>query len=282
MIYLVITAAAGVSDDVAASAAGQLTGAKAPRRLSDCAVEIGFRGALPEIAPVAGLDFNFVPSGNRRKKLLIADMDSTIIPVECIDELADFAGLKDKVSEITERAMLGELDFESAIDERVLLLAGLDEQALRQCYEERISLNPGARVLVQTMNGLGAMTALVSGGFTYFTNKVAAEAGFQMNRANILEIENAALTGKVRRPILGREAKLESLSALCAERGIMAQDVIAVGDGANDLMMIEAAGMGVAYHAKPALKSAADVVLDHSDLTALLALQGIAEADYLS
>ncbi|HIE40975.1 MAG TPA: tryptophan synthase subunit beta [Thiomicrorhabdus sp.] len=173
--------------------------------------------------------------------------------------------------------MTGELNFETAIDERVLLLAGLDEQVLQQCYEERISLNPGARTLVQTMNGLGAMTALVSGGFTYFTSKVAAETGFQINQANILEIENAALTGKVRRPILGREAKLESLNALCEARGIMADDVIAVGDGANDLMMIEAAGMGVAYRAKPALKAAADMVLDHSDLTALLALQGIAE-----
>jgi len=282
LIYLVITAAAGVSDDVVTLAAEQLAGAEAPRRLSELAVEIGFRGAQPEIAPVAGVDFNFVPSGNRQKKLLIADMDSTIIPVECIDELADFAGVKDQVSEITERAMLGELDFEAAIDARVLLLAGLGEQALQQCYDERISLNPGARVLVQTMNALGAMTALVSGGFTYFTGKVAAEAGFQMNRANILEIENAALTGTVRRPILGREAKLESLNALCAERGISAKDVIAVGDGANDLMMVQAAGMGIAYRAKPALKAAADMVLDHSDLTALLALQGIAEADYMS
>ncbi len=281
-MFLVLTAAAGVSDTIVTLAAEQLDGAEAPRRLSDHAVDIRFRGAVPEIAPIAGVDLNVVPEINRRKKLLIADMDSTIIPVECIDELADFAGVRAQVSKITERVMTGELNFEASIDARVLLLAGLDASVLQQCYDERVSLNPGARTLVQTMNAMGAMTALVSGGFTFFTEKVAAETGFQVNRANILEIKNSALTGKVRRPVLGREAKLEALNAFCAERGISAQDVITVGDGANDLMMIEAAGMGVAYHAKSSLKAAADVVLDHSDLTALLALQGIAEADYVS
>ncbi|MBL4807429.1 MAG: phosphoserine phosphatase SerB [Rhodobacteraceae bacterium] len=278
-MFLVLTSAQGVSDDVVAEAIKQLADAEAPRRLSANAVEVRFRGARPNFA-LAGVDVNVVPAANRLKKLLIADMDSTIIPVECIDELADFAGLKAEVSEITERAMQGALDFEAAIDARVGLLAGMPETVLQQCYDERITLNPGARILVKTMNAQGAMTALVSGGFTFFTEKVAEVAGFRMNRANSLEIVDGALSGKVIRPILGREAKLESLNGLCAEQGISAEDVIAVGDGANDLMMVEAAGLGVAYKAKPALAAKADVVLNYSDLTALLALQGLAEANF--
>ncbi len=272
-MIMVLTSANGVSDEQVAAA---LTGvdSHAPRRLSACAVDVALRGALPTVA-LAGVDVNFVPSVNRAKKLLIADMDSTIIPVECIDELADFAGVKAQISEITEIAMRGEMGFEESLEARVALLKGLEEAALERAYAERISLNPGARDMVQAMNRQGAYTALVSGGFTYFTEKVAADAGFQHNRANRLNMENGVLDGTVGTPILGREAKLTAMNELCAARGLSRADVIAVGDGANDLAMIEGAGMGVAYHAKPALKEKADAVLDHSDLSALLALQGI-------
>ena len=270
---MVLTSANGVSDEqVAAALAGQAT--EAPRRLSEKAVEARMRGA-PQPVVLAGVDVNFVPAENRAKKLLIADMDSTIIPVECIDELADFAGVKAQIAEITEIAMRGELGFEESLEARVALLKGLGEGALARAYEERISLNPGARDMVQAMNARGAYTALVSGGFTYFTEKVAADAGFQHHRANTLNMADGVLDGTVGKPILGRAAKLEAMDDLCAARGLARADVIAVGDGANDLAMIEAAGLGVAYHAKPALKAKADAVLDHSDLTALLALQGI-------
>ena len=187
----------------------------------------------------------------------------------------DFAGVKDQIAEITEVAMRGEMGFEESLEARMALLAGLGEGALERAYDERISLNPGAREMVQAMNARGAYTALVSGGFTYFTEKVAADAGFQHNRANRLNMENGVLDGTVGKPILGRESKLVAMDELCAARGITRADVIAVGDGANDLAMIEAAGLGVAYHAKPALKAKADVVLDHSDLSALLAIQGL-------
>lgn len=269
---MVLTSAQGVSDEQVASALLGLD-SDAPRRLSANAVDVALRGARPAVA-LAGVDVNFVPASNREKKLLIADMDSTIIPVECIDELADFAGVKDEISEITETAMHGELGFEESLEARVALLAGLGTDALARAYNERISLNPGALEMVKTMNAHGAYTALVSGGFTYFTEKVAAETGFQHNRANKFDIANGVLIGTVSKPILGREAKLEAMDELCAERGISRADVIAVGDGANDLAMIEGAGLGVAYRAKPALKAKADAVLDHSDLTALLALQG--------
>ena len=272
-MIMVLTSAQGVSDEqVVAALMG--VDSHAPRRLSAFAVDVALRGA-PQAVALAGVDVNFVPAANREKKLLIADMDSTIIPVECIDELADFAGVKEQIAEITEVAMRGELGFEESLEARVALLAGLGEGALERAYEERISLNPGARDMVQAMNARGAFTALVSGGFTYFTEKVAADAGFQHNRANVLDMSGALLAGTVAKPILGREAKLEAMDELCAARGISRKDVIAVGDGANDLAMVEAAGLGVAYHAKPALKEKADAVLDHSDLTALLALQGI-------
>ncbi len=270
---MVLTSALGVSDQQVAAALSGLS-SHAPRRLSAHAVDVALRGARPAVA-LAGVDVNFVPAGNREKKLLIADMDSTIIPVECIDELADFAGVKAQIGEITEKAMSGAMGFEESLEARVALLAGLAESALERTYKERISLNPGARHMVETMNARGAYTALVSGGFTYFTEKVAADAGFQHNRANTLNMANGVLDGTVTKPILGREAKLEAMDELCAARGITRADVITVGDGANDLAMIEGAGLGVAYHAKPALKAKADVVLDHSDLSALLALQGL-------
>ncbi|MBB5516432.1 phosphoserine phosphatase [Rubricella aquisinus] len=281
----VITAAAGVSDTLAADIATQLSDAGAvilsERRLGAAGYEIAFDGATPALT-AAEADVNILPAANREKRMLIADMDSTMIPVECIDELADFAGLKAEVSDITERAMRGELDFEAALRERVGLLKGLPRAALEQCYAERISLNPGAELLVRTMNARGAVTALVSGGFTFFTSRVAERVGFAINRANTLLFDGDVLSGAVGDPILGREAKLESLNALSAEGGFGQADVIAVGDGANDLAMVEVAGIGVAYHAKPALKAAATATLDHSDLTALLFLQGIAEADFVA
>lgn len=275
--FLVLSAAVGIDDETEDQVA-ELIGVAA-HRLGDCAVEFAVPADV-EIPRIAGIDINLVPVTNRRKKLLIADMDSTMINVECIDELADFAGVKTQVSEITERAMLGDLDFDGALRERVALLKDLPESALAECYEQRIHLNPGAETLVKTMNKRGAFTALVSGGFTYFTDKVATEAGFQLHQANILLRENGTLTGEVGAPILGQQAKLDTLNRLCAEQGITLADTIAVGDGANDRAMIKAAGLGVAYHAKPTLIAAADARLDHSDLTALLALQGISENDY--
>ena len=272
---LVLTAAAGVPDAAAEAVAGRVT------RLGPTALEVALEGRLPAGFAVAGVDANVVPAEDRRKLLLIADMDSTIIGVECIDELADFAGVKPEVAAITERAMRGELDFEAALDARVALLKGLPETVLAHCYAERVRLNPGARTLVLTMNALGAETALVSGGFTYFTKRVAAEAGFARNQANILLATDGRLTGRVARPILGRAAKLAALKAICAERGIQPKDAVAVGDGANDLDMVVAAGLGVAYHAKPALAAKADARLEHSDLTALLALQGIPASEWV-
>jgi phosphoserine phosphatase len=214
------------------------------------------------------------PSGNRRKRLLIADMDSTIIGQECIDEIADFAGLKPKIAAITERAMRGELEFESALRERVALLKGLDESVLRRVIEERIELTPGARTLVMTMRAHGAYCVLVSGGFTFFTGRIAAMAGFDTNQANELEIAAGKLTGRVHEPILGKDAKLAALRWHARERDLALGETLAVGDGANDLAMIAAAGLGVAFHAKPVVAAQAHVRIDHGDLTALLYLQG--------
>ncbi|MFZ5836498.1 MAG: phosphoserine phosphatase SerB [Pseudomonadota bacterium] len=216
----------------------------------------------------------------RRRKLLIADMDSTIITVECLDELADFAGKKAEVSAITERAMRGELVFEDALRERIAILAGLPESALRATYEERVRLMPGARTLVRTMAANGAQTLLVSGGFTFFTERVAADAGFHAQRANRLIFENGRLKG-VADPILGREAKLQALIETCAAHGIYDHQALAIGDGANDLAMIQAAGMGVAFHAKPVVAQAARARIDHGDLTALLYLQGYRGSDFV-
>lgn len=223
------------------------------------------------------VDVNVIPSDNRRKKLIIADMDSTIINCECLDELADMAGLKAKVSAITEKAMRGELDFAAALRERVAMLKGLSLGALERVYAERIRLNPGARTLVATMRKHGAHTLLVSGGFSYFTSRIAKDAGFEAEQANILIDDGAALTGAVREPILAREAKLAALEKATRLLNLSASDALAVGDGANDLAMIEHAGMGVAYHAKPIVAGAAGARIDHGDLTALLYLQGYSD-----
>ncbi len=282
--FVVVTSASGVSDAEAAQVADALSGSE-PRRLADTAVDF----ALPSATDVGALraqfqqfDLNWVPGRNREKKLLIADMDSTMISVECIDELADFAGVKDEVSRITDLAMQGELDFEEAILARVGLLRDLPVSSLSDCYAERVKLNPGAWTLVQTMNSRGAVTALVSGGFDYFTGRVAEEVGFASHQANVLLEQDGRLTGDVGRPILGRAAKLEALGEKLRENGLGFEEVIAVGDGANDLDMVAASGLGVAYHAKPALAEAADARLDHSDLTALLALQGIPQSSWIT
>ena len=234
------------------------------------AVRRAARDALGE-APV---DVCVQPALHRKKRLLIADMDSTIIGCECLDELADFAGVKAEVSAITERAMRGEIGFEGALRERVAMLKGLPLAALQQCYDERVRLNPGARTLVRTMADHGARCLLVSGGFEFFTRRVAAAAGFHADRANRLIEANGALTGEVGEPILGREAKLTALNAEAEALGIDPAETMAVGDGANDLAMIGAAGLGVAYRAKPLVAAEADARVDHADLTALLYFQG--------
>lgn len=220
-------------------------------------------------------DICIQPTENRLKKLLLSDMDSTIIGQECIDELAAAIGLKEKVSAITEKAMRGELDFESALTERVRLLQGLPESTLTQVYTQAITLNAGAKTLVQTMKSLGAYTVLVSGGFTFFTEKIAALTGFDTHRANILAFENGVLTGQVVHPILGKAAKLEQLHTFSRLLELPQSLTLAVGDGANDLAMIEAAGLGVAFYAKPAVCQQAHCAIRYSDLTALLFMQGI-------
>ena len=234
-------------------------------------------GALAEARDRAAgldLDINLLPAGNRRKTLLVADMDSTIINVECLDELADMAGLKPQIAAITERAMRGELEFEAALKERVGMLKGLALDALERTYAERVRLNPGAKSLLATMRANGAHTMLVSGGFGYFTRRVAEAAGFHAERGNTLIDDGAALTGEVGLPILGREAKLKALEDGVAANGLTFADALAVGDGANDLAMIRKAGLGVAYHAKPVVAAAAGAAIGHNDLTALLYLQG--------
>jgi phosphoserine phosphatase len=220
------------------------------------------------------LDLNIVPFQNRRKRLLVADMDSTIIGCECIDELADMAGLKPQVAAITERAMRGELDFPAALRERVALLKGLPLEALARVFAERVRLNPGARALTATMRAHGGHTLLVSGGFTYFTTRVAEDAGFEEQQGNRLLDDGKVLTGKVAEPILGREAKLQALEEGVVRFGLAVSDTLAVGDGANDLDMIKHAGLGVAYHAKPVVAAAAGASIAHGDLSALLYLQG--------
>jgi len=225
------------------------------------------RGDLP-------IDIVVQPAAFRRKKLFLADMDSTMIGQECVDELADFIGLKAHVAGITERAMRGEIEFEPALRERVALLKGMPVSAVDEVLAKRITPTPGGRELVMTMRAHGAWTCLISGGFTLFTSAVAAMIGFQENRANELLIQDGQLIGEVREPILGRAAKLATLIELTESFDLDEIDTLVVGDGANDLGMIQAAGLGVAYHAKPAVAAAAAARIDHGDLTALLYAQG--------
>jgi phosphoserine phosphatase len=227
------------------------------------------------------IDLAIQDADQRRKKFLIADMDSTMIGQECIDELAAEVGLKDKVSLITARAMNGEIAFEPALRERVALLKGLPITVVDEVIAKRITLTPGGMELIATMKAKGYYTALVSGGFTVFTSKIAAILGFDENRANILLEQGGLLTGEVAEPILGKQAKVDALEDIIAKLGISANDVIAVGDGANDLGMLGVAGAGVALHAKPSVAAQAKIRIDYSDLTALLYLQGYRKTDFV-
>ncbi|MFQ6547029.1 phosphoserine phosphatase SerB [Aestuariibius sp. 2305UL40-4] len=228
-----------------------------------------------------GVDLNVLPAGGRRKKLLLADMDSTMIRQECIDELAEVAGVGDRVREITARAMNGELDFEGALRERVGLLEGLETGVIDRVLAQRIEEMPGGRVLLATMRAAGAHAMLVSGGFTAFAEPLAQRIGFHEARANVLLSENGKLTGQVAEPILGREAKVAALDELVARLGLSHAETLAVGDGANDLGMLGKAGMGVALHAKPSVAAQAGLRVDHGDLTALLFLQGYARDEFV-
>lgn len=216
---------------------------------------------------------------HRRKKLLVADMDSTIIQQECIDEIADFVGRRAEVSEITERAMRGDLDFPEAVRARVSMFAGLDATTLERAYFERVTLTPGAETLVRVMRKNGALTALVSGGFTQFTSRVAERVGFDRHHGNELEIKHSKLTGKAVEPIKGGNAKVELLDFYRRELDISADTTLAVGDGANDIPMIKASGLGVAFHGKPSVVAAADAEIKYGNLTALLFVQGFRQAE---
>jgi phosphoserine phosphatase len=227
------------------------------------------------------IDLVVQPEIGRRKRLFLADMDSTMIGQECIDELADLVGLKDHVAAITERAMRGEIEFAPALRERVALLKGLPVGVVDEVIAKRITLTPGARELVQTMRAHGAYTCLVSGGFTVFTGPIAAKIGFQENRANTLLSADSKFTGQVAEPILGREAKFDTLVELVESFELDDIDSLVAGDGANDIPMIEAAGLGVAYHAKPAVAAAATARIDHGDLTALLYAQGYKRTEFV-
>ena len=237
------------------------------------------REALQGLVP--GADLVVQGEAGRRKRLLVADMDSTMITVECIDELADYAGLKAEVAAVTERAMRGELDFETALRERVALLEGLDEAAIDRCHEERVRITPGAEALVRTMRREGGYCLLVSGGFSRFADRVAGAIGFDRAVSNALLFEQGRLSG-VAEPIVGAKAKRDALVDAAASQGAKLSDVIAIGDGANDIPMLEAAGLGIAFHAKPRVAAAADARIDHGDLGALLFAQGYARSEWES
>lgn len=229
-----------------------------------------------------GVDLIVGSAENRKKQILIADMDSTLIKQECVDELGEEAGVGAKVAEITKRAMNGEIEFEAAMAERVGLLKGLNLSVITKVLNQRITYTGGGRTLVSTMKAAGAYTAVVSGGFTDFTGPVADHLGMDEHRANVLLKDGDHLTGDVAKPILGRESKVEALNDLTAAKGLGPKDVIAVGDGANDLGMLGLAGMGVALHAKPSVAAQCDIRINHGDLTALLYLQGYRKDEFIS
>jgi phosphoserine phosphatase len=282
-----------VTAEAVKAASDRLTMAGEPEALdSGIAVDIPFApaSAIDNRAvadalrlALAGLPIDVVvqEQAGRAKRLFLADMDSTMIGQECIDELADLVGLKEHVSAITERAMRGEIAFEPALRERVALLKGLPAAVVDDVIERRITLTPGGRELVRTMRANGGYTALVSGGFTLFTVKVAAMIGFHENRANLLEVEDGHFVGLVREPILGRDAKRDTLVELRQKFGLARAETLAVGDGANDLAMLEEAGLGIAYHAKPKVAEAAGARIEHGDLTALLYAQGYRASDFV-
>jgi phosphoserine phosphatase len=273
-----------LDDALLAELARQAPGAGRPRWLSpgvaaEIPVETAAPGALAAalrgaIAPRA-VDVNVLPLAHRRKRLLVADMDSTMIEQECIDELADYVGLKDRVAAITERAMRGEIAFEPALRERVALLAGLPVEVAAEIIASRLTIMGGARELIGAMRAAGAYACLVSGGFTLFTGPVGALIGFHEDRANRLGVADGRLDGTVAEPILGREAKRTMLIELRERLGLAREETLAVGDGANDLAMIAEAGLGVAYRAKPAVAEAAGARIEHGDLSSLLYLQGM-------
>lgn len=235
---------------------------------------------VAEVVGDAAVDFAVIEAEGRRKKLLVADMDSTMIGQECIDELAAFVGLKEHVAAITERAMRGEIAFEPALRERVALLKGLDTAVVDEVLRERITLTPGGRELIGTMRAHGAYTALVSGGFTLFTDRIRDMIGFNEDRSNCLLTEDGRLSGLVAEPILGKAAKLATLIELRQARGLAHHETVAIGDGANDLDMINESGLGVAFHAKPKVAEAAEVSIRHGDLTAVLYLQGFTREEF--
>ena len=253
------------------------------RRVADLVFEANSESARAALeGAFTGTDVVVQPLAGREKRLLVADMDSTMISVECIDELADYAGIKAEIAAVTEAAMRGELDFAAALDARVALLKDLDEGAIERCLSERVQLMPGARTLVQTMRARGAQTVLVSGGFTRFAESVGAQLGFERVIANTLMTADGKLTGAVGKPIVDADTKLRTLVAERERLGLTENETLAVGDGANDLPMIRAAGLGVAYHAKPVVAAAAGARIEHNDLTALLWAQGIKRADWVA
>lgn len=279
-----------LTDAVVAAAQTLLPGAAAPVWLADrLAADIPFTAANAALRALADqvrarlgapVDVVLQPATGRRKKLYLTDMDSTVIEQECIDELADFAGLKEHVAKITERAMNGEIAFEPALRERVALLKGLPVSVVDEVLEKRITLMPGGKTLVATLRAHGVHTCLVSGGFTLFTGRIAAMLGFDEHRGNVLVVENGQLAGRVEEPILGKEAKLETLKELTARLNLKPEDSLVSGDGANDMPMIEAAGLGIAFRAKPAVAAGAPVRVDRGDLTALLYVQGYKREEF--
>jgi phosphoserine phosphatase len=271
------------------SEAAALVGAEAPAcwLAEGAAAELFFEAPSAEATARvrralggAEIDLAVQAARGRRRRLLLADMDSTIITVECIDEMADMLGLKEEIQAITAAAMAGELDFAQALRRRVAMLEGLPLEALQRVMDERVTLTAGARTLVQTMRADGAFTVLISGGFSFFTEQVAEAAGFDRQFANRLSLADGRLDGTVLAPIVDRNVKLETLRRLAAERGLDRSQTMAVGDGANDLEMVRAAGLGVAFHAKPVLADAAAARIDHNDLTALLYLQGYRKDEF--
>ncbi len=254
-----------------------------------CDLPVDVAGSAEEVVATArdalgglAVDIACLPATGRRKRLLLSDMDSTVIDQECIDEIAALAGLGDQISAITTRVVRGDISFVDALNQRLALLRGQKFDLLEQAYQTRITLKPGARTLVQTMRANGAHCVLVSGGFTFFTARIAARLGFHEDLGNELLFENALMTGKVREPVLGRGAKRVALDRLCRDRGIEFRDVLAVGDGANDIEMLQAAGLGVAFHAGPAVRDAASACIDRADLTALLYLQGYRKSEFVT
>lgn len=270
------------------TALASLPGARAAWLSPDEACDVIFdEAALAAFRPEAAsagrpVDVVVQPLEGRRKRLVVADMDSTMIGQECIDELADMIGLKPQVAAITERAMRGEIEFEPALRERVALLRGLPVSVIAEVLETRIRLTPGGGELVRTMKANGAYAALVSGGFTLFTGPVSQRIGFDEHRANLLEIEGDVFAGRVAEPILGREAKLSALMELSRRFSLSRHETMAIGDGANDLAMIRAAGLGVAYHAKPKVAAEAGARIDHNDLSALLFVQGYRREEFVA